>query len=325
MQESFIRFVFVLIVACLPRASAGEGPPPLRISVTFLPVTASVVLARDLGWFEAAGLNVEIEEYALGKLALTDLEKGELDVAAAAVTPLVHKALAGDRFKIFSTIASSTGMVAVLARKDRGIETLRQLEGKKIGIALGTSGEFFFETLRVMNRVPKTGIKIEDRSPEDLVSGLKEGSLDAASLWEPQISELKRALPGNITAFYGGGLYRFTWNLAAKPATIEARRDELQKLVQILFRVSDFIQREPAKAQALLIERFGERGRDLAKFLDQTSYRPGLSQDLLVAMEGEARWIMNRDARKGPMPNFLRNIDPSILKAVKPSAVTLVR
>lgn len=325
MVINLIRVAFAFVFASSLFVNAAETAKPLRMSATLMPVAASVIVARELGWFKEAGLNVEIEDYSLGKLALADMEQGKIDIAAAAVTPIVHKGLAADQFSIFATIASSTGMVAVIARKDRGIESLRQLEGKKIGIALGTSGEFFFETLRVMNRVPKAGIKVQDCSLDGLVAGLKDGSLDAVSLWEPQISEVQRAMPDQLASFYGAGLYTFTWNLVAKPATLQARRAELQKLVEILFRVSDFIRREPEKAQALLIERLGERGRDLAKFLGQSNFVPGLSQDLLVAMEGEARWIMTRDARKGPMPNFLRNIDASILKAVKPSAVTLMR
>lgn len=315
----------LLQLCALVLIAGAQGAEPLRISNTTMPVSASLLLASELGWLKDAGLNVQIKDYPLGKLALEALAQDEIDIAAAAVTPIVFKVLAGADLRIFASVASSTGMVAIVARKDRGIASLPDLQGKKIGIALGTSGEFFFETLRVLNRIPKTSLAIEDRTLEGLVTGMKDGSLDAASVWEPQISEIHRAMPNQLSAFHGAGLYTFTWSLVAKPQLIESRKPELEKLLQTFFRVAQFIQENPDQARSILIQRYGERGRDLAKFLGQTSFLPNLSQDLLVALEGEARWVINRSSRRGPMPNFLRSIDASVLKSVRPAAVTLVR
>lgn len=290
-----------------------------------MPVSVSVVLAKELNWFAEAGVEVEVKEYSLGKVALEDLALGRLEIAAAAVTPLVNKALESNQFRIFATIGSSTGIVGLVARKDREILKIGDIEGKNAGVARGTSSEFLFETLRVMHRVPRSSVNIIDRDVDGLVAGIMEGSLDVISLWEPHITALSRAMPGKLTNFYAGDLYQFTWNLVATPETIEKRRLDLEKVIKTLFRASDYIQREPAAARDFLIRRLGDKGRDMARFIEQARYEPALSQDLLSMMEAEARWMMNRNDNRSPLPNFLRWIDTSILGAVRPESVTMIK
>jgi sulfonate transport system substrate-binding protein len=292
--------------------------------MTPMPVSAPVLLARELGWFTKAGLKVELKEYSLGKLALEDLSLGKLDLACAAVTPLVYRSLGGEDFRIVSTIASSTGMVALVARKDAGIHQLSDLAGKRVALSKGTSGEFFFDTLRVLHRLPKAQLQVEDRSLEALLQGIQDGSVDVVSLWEPQITQLERAMPGRLTSFYGNGLYTFTWNLVALPSTINNRGEEIRTLLKVLIDAAAFVEKQPRAAQERL-RQLGDTGHDLARLLEQVRCRPVLSQDLLVQLEAEARWVMARDGKTNSQPNFLRFIDRSLLEAVDPSAVTLIK
>ncbi len=305
--------------------AAGSPSAPLRLSSTIMPVSAPLLLARELGWFQKAGLNVQIKEYALGKIALEDMEKGELDLAFAAVTPLIYKRLANDDFRILATVAASTSMVAIVARKDRGISQITHLAGKRVGVSMGTSGEFFFDTMRVLHRLPAGSVNIQDCSVPALIAGMQDGSLDAGSLWETHIARLQRAMPGQFQFFYANGLYEFSWNLVALPATISARRGEIEKVLRVLFDVAHFIETKPAAARGLLVSRLGPDGQDFAARLAETRFRPHLSQSLLVQLEAETRWVLSRDGKPGPVPNYLRSVDSSILKAVRPAAVTLIQ
>jgi NitT/TauT family transport system substrate-binding protein len=298
---------------------------PLRVSVTRMSVSAPVFYAREHGLFKKAGLAVELREFEIGKTSVEDLLQGKLDVAFAAVTPLVYKCLDGDQFKILGTVASSTGMVALAARRDSGIQTLADVRGKRVGVVPQTSGEFFFDTLRVLNRIPSDSVRVENRSLQGLVDGMRDGSLDAASIWEPQLQMLRTSLTNRLMLFYGEGLYTFSWNMVALPPTIEKRRGELEKFVEVLFEAADLIEADSAAAAAELIRKLGAPGRELAIGFKENRYRPELGQELLVQLEGEARWIINRDKRTNAPPNFLRWMDASILKKSHASAVTMIQ
>lgn len=290
-----------------------------------MPVSASVFVAKERGLFKKAGLQVETREYELGKTALEDLLAGRVDVAFAAVTPVVYSCMAGDNFKIIATVASSANMVALAGRKDLGIQKVADIRGKRVGLISGTSGEFFFETMRVLNRVPKDSVVVENRTVQGLVAGLQDGSLDLISTWEPQVQILRLTLTNRLALFYGDGLYTFSWNMIVLPETISKRREELEKFIDVLFETAGLIESNPDAVTAELVQRYGAAGRDLTLGLKETRFRPQLGQELLVQMEGEARWIINRDARTNSPPNFLRWLDSSILKKAHASAVTVIQ
>jgi NitT/TauT family transport system substrate-binding protein len=290
-----------------------------------MPVSAPLFVARERGLFKNAGLNVELREYELGKLAIEDLVAGKVDVGFAAVTPIVYKCMEGADFKILATTASSTGMVALAARKDHGIQSLSDMRGKHVGLVRGTSGEFFFEALRVLNRVPRDGLDVQNKTTEQLVDGLRNGSLDIVSIWEPQLQMLRTSLTNRLILFYGEGLYTFSWNMVALPKTISGRRVELEKFMDVLFETADLIEADPAKLANELVTSLGAQGRELTVNFKENRYRPQLGQELLVQMEGESRWIISRDTRTNAPPNFLRWIDSSILKKAHPTAVTVIQ
>ena len=311
-----------VILFCAISVFGGE---PLRITVTGIPVQAPIYLAKAEGLFQKAGLNIEFLEYEVGKAGLDDLIAGKVDIAFAAVTPIVYKCLAGGDFKILANVASSTGMVSIMARKDFGITNMPGLAGKRVGLTPGTSSEFFFDTMRVLNRLPRSSVKIEARHVSEMVQEFKGGSLDAISIWEPYTQALREGLTNRVSVFYGDGLYTFSWNILALPATVERRRADLEKFMNVLFEAQSIIESDPQRVVSELIEQFGPKGKYLTIGLKENRFRPELGQELLVEMEGEARWIVNRDSRTNAPPNFLRWFDTSILKRAHPSAVTLIQ
>lgn len=319
-MERKVRIIIVIILTTLSVVRCET----LRVSVTRMAVSAPLYVGQERGLFKKAGLQVELREYELGKLALDDLLSQKLDIGFAAVTPAVYKCIAGEQFKVLASAASSTGSLALVARKDLGIERLTDMRGKRVGLVRETSGEYFFETMRVLNRVPRDAVSVEIRTPQGLIDGIREGSLDMASIWEPGIQTLRTTLTNKLTVFYGDGLYTFSWNMIVLPQTIEKRRADLEKFVEVLFEASALIEADPASISAELIGRLGAHGRDLTIGLKDNRYRPQIGQELLVQMEGEARWIMNREGRTNSPPNFLRWVDTSILKKTHPRAVSII-
>lgn len=321
-RADVLRPLIVIFIFAFCAALHAEH---LRISVTRMPVSAPVFLAREQGLFKKAGLEVDLREYELGKTALEDLSAGRLDVAFAAVTPAVYKCLAGREFKIIATVASSQAMAALAGRKDQGIEKVADIRGKRVGIIAGTSSEYFFETMRVLNRIPRDSVVVHNRNWQGLREGLLDGSLDLISTWEPHVQELRLALTNRLVLFYGEGLYTFSWNMTALPETISRRRPELVKFVGVLFEAAELIESDPQAAAAQLTNRLGALGKDLTAGFKETRFRPHLGQELLVQLEGEARWVISRDGPTNAPPNFLRWLDTSILKEARPSAVRVIQ
>ena len=76
------------------------------------------------------GLAVTLIPVSHGKAAMDLLAAGKTDLAAAAEVPFVLAVLQGQPVGVAATVASVSTEMAVVARRDSGIESPQQLAGK---------------------------------------------------------------------------------------------------------------------------------------------------------------------------------------------------
>jgi NitT/TauT family transport system substrate-binding protein len=121
-------------------------------------------------------------------------------------------------------------------------------------------------------------------------------------------------------------VYALSFNLTAPRRLAAARRDEFARLLGALQRAEALIEREPARAQAILRARLGVDQRFVDWVWPGLEFRLGLDQALLKTLESEARWALREGhVPRAPMPDYLRFIDPAPLAGANPTAVGLAR
>lgn len=298
----------------------------MRIGAPRLTLSAGVFAAKDLGFFEREGVDVELVEFALGKEALVEMFAGRLDFALAAETPLVHSAAEGEKYLILATVARSSTAMALVGRRDRGMHSFRDVRGRRIGVTKGTNAEFFFDSFRVLNAIPREQLVLVEVSPERLVEALEEGRVDAVCAWEPHLSELRDRFGERAFYFDGGGIYKWTWNLATTREVLNKRSKAVEQVLRALWRAGESFEKDGAPAgQALERRGLGAADGAAGKVAQALDYRPHLSQQLVLQMEAQHRWVAAGGGTIGTnAPNFLHYIDASPLARVAPEAVSLV-
>ena len=73
----------------------------------------------------------------------------------------------------------------IIARKDRGIGSVPDLKGKKIGVARGTSGDFFLGRFLELQGMSIRDVTVIDLPPAQVADPLLNGTVDAVSTWDP--------------------------------------------------------------------------------------------------------------------------------------------
>ena len=176
------RAVFAAILAC-----AACGPPKkdtVRIAVggqsalRFLPV----YLARELGYFEAEGLNVTIDGLAGSAKAMQAVIAGSADVGAGFYDQTIAIAAEGRDVRSFLTMTTHLGFVVTGAPGSKHkITKIADLRGAIVGVAApGSSGHMLLNYLLARN-----GMQPEDVSVTGFGSGgtaiaaLEHGTVDA--------------------------------------------------------------------------------------------------------------------------------------------------
>ena len=95
--------------------------------------------------------------------------------------------------------------LAVVARKEAGVRTIEDLVGKKVGTAVGGTGDEYLRLLLKKKNVPPERVTILNVPPGTQVAALQGGQVDAIAAWEPYPVMALAKAPGSVVVSRGGG------------------------------------------------------------------------------------------------------------------------
>ncbi len=190
-----MRFVFALIVA-IGFAQAASAQTKVTIAVgggaclCYLPT----VLAKQLGEYEKAGLDVELVDLKGGSDALKAVLGGSADVVSGYFDHCVNLAAKKQELQSFVVYDRYPGLVLVVSPKQTGkINSIKDLAGKKVGVsAPGSSTDFFLKyQLRKNGLDPMGTAVIGIGLGATAVAAMQQGQIDAAVMLDPAVTVLQ--------------------------------------------------------------------------------------------------------------------------------------
>jgi NitT/TauT family transport system substrate-binding protein len=325
----------LVIIGLIAWSASGCKPPDKqagpREKITFAYTTAPdavlVHIAFAKGFFAEEGLDAAPQPHAFGKLALESVMGGKADLATVGDTPFVFAVMNGRKITTFATILASNRNNAIVARQDRGIAKPSDLQGKKIGVTFGTTGDFFNYSFLLFHGIHEKQVRRIDMKPGDMSEALSTGKVDAVSAWSPFRQRMRRKLGSDGVTFFGETLYTETFCVAAMREYVKKNPETVKKVLRALIKAETFVKQHPGESQRLVAE-FTKT--DLAVLIKDTwdvfTFEVALDQGLLVNLEDQTRWVIkNRLATRTDMPNYLDFIYDNALRSVKPEAVWIVR
>jgi len=106
------------------RAKQPKELQHVTVGIQTSPAMALVMIAKDKGFFEKQGLNVELKEFTAGKFALEAFLGGSLDFSISGDVPVTLATLQGNKFVVPAQVVGRTkNEVRVVARKEAGLNT----------------------------------------------------------------------------------------------------------------------------------------------------------------------------------------------------------
>ncbi|MCB1955583.1 MAG: ABC transporter substrate-binding protein [Rhodocyclaceae bacterium] len=307
-----------------PSPPADAQPMPLKLGVSRSIFSAPMFIAADKGFFAAEGLDVSITHFQSGKATLAGVIDESVDVGTSADAALVSSALECDCFRILATFAYSHTNNKIVARRDRGIAAVTDLVGKRLGVALGTTGEYYALYGLLADGVDPGSVSFVDMQTSQLPTAIANGEVDAISTWEPNIWRASHALGDQAIVFVNREVLRHTFNLATRPAFADEHPELLVRLLRATQRAASFVTQHPEEAREIIARSLDVPADYLEQTLPDYQYGVGLDQFLILTMESEARWSQGTRGGTGPIPNFLQLIDSRALKASFPESVRLI-
>lgn len=223
---------------------AVSGPPA---QIYFLPV----VLAKQLGYFEKAGLDVQLQHFESGSKAITSVLGGSADIVAGACENTIRLLAKGQTMQSIVVFGRYPGNVLAIATSHAdAYRGPQDLKGKLIGITgPGSATQTFLDLI-----LTKAGLRPDDVTPVTVGAGAvavaamrRQTELYAISNLDLAITELtmsadisvavdSRTAEGTQDVYGGdyasGSLYAPVGFAAKRPNTAQALADAMVRTLK---------------------------------------------------------------------------------------------
>ena len=287
--------------------------------------SALLYIAQDRQFFVANGLNITLRDYDFGSLALNGMLRGEVDIALATEFPLVVHALRKEKIRTIGSVGKFE-FVYLVGRKDRRIEKISDLKGKKVATARWTIAEFYLGRYLNLHGIRLEEIVLGDlQQSEKLVDAVVSGNVDAVVTQQPYVAQAAEHLgAGGIVWPVQSGQAMFA-PLICRDEWITRHPELVIRILESLAQAEKYAVNYPVEAEVILQKRLNLKPSYAKTVRLRNQLSLSLDQSLLVAMEDEARWmIKSKLTPERKIPDFAEYIYVDGLKAIKPEAVNIV-
>lgn len=250
-QHILRRFGLALMLTAFVGLFSARAQAQLTVGYSDWPGWVAWEVAIEKDWFSEAGVDVTFEwfdyvasmdAFAAGQLDAVLMTNGDTLVTGAtgAVGTMV---IIGDY---------SNGNDMLVAAP--GIESVADLKGKKVGVEVGFVGH-----LLLLNALEDAGLSEDDvelvnvptnETPQVLASG----DVSAIVAWQPNSGQALSLVAGSKPLYTSADKPGLIYDvLAVAPQSLAENRDDWSKVIDVWYKVVDYINADETKDDALSI------------------------------------------------------------------------
>jgi len=331
MLKPFIVFasvVAVLVGGCFIVQKQPSKTPQTVEKLTIATVDyapfALMYIAQNQGYFKEEGLDVTYKTFPKGIDSLTAALKGDFDLGLANETPAVRKIYEGEKLRIISTLQTSTKNTAIIGRKDKGILTVNDLRGKKIGVALNSSYEFFLYSFLVSHGISFSDVVLVDGDLASMSTLLTDGTVDAVATGNIYLYDAQRVFPPELLSTFQSEVYTENSVIAGREDIVKNKKEAIARFLRALVKAEKYYTTNNKEAlDAVVAELPGVSEDSIRGTWNQFTPTLRLDNVLLTLLTREGQWLEDSGIYKNEFPDFKKAIFTDYLKSIKPEAVTL--
>ena len=222
----------------------GASPVP---NIGYLPL----YVGQKMGFFEKEGLSVEINYSHGDAVSIQAISTGQAQIMSGTPEALIHSYEKGLHGVLFYQIYRHL-IYSVAVSEGSKIKSPADLAGKTIGVAsMGSTGLIIAKVVAKDAGVDPASLKfLPVGTGQRALSALKDGQVDALSLWDAAYAQIETAAPDMKLSYWrppslgkvGDGGYFTTWD------TIQKMPNSLAHFTRAIEKSLAAIHDNPAKA-----------------------------------------------------------------------------
>ena len=257
MKKIWILAVAVLMLglaACSSSEVKGnEGASKnITINLGIQQTLSPLWVAKEKGWLEEAfkeeGVEIKWTEFQSGPPQFEGIAAGKLDITEVGNTPPLSAQAAGIDFKEVALLSAGQTSNALLLPEGSAITSVKDLVGKKVAVAKGSSAFGLLYAAFEQEGVDPSKVEVIQLQPDEAQPSFENGSVDVWATWEPFVSyqtvnnNAKALVKGKDVNTYGS---MFT---IARTAFTEEHPELLEVYLKVYLKATKWVQDNPAEA-----------------------------------------------------------------------------
>lgn len=264
--QNWLAYFALVAIACLGIAACQPRPDSkvdLLLDWKGDPTYTGIYIAKELGYFRDAGLDVTITEGSGGAIAAQMIGVGQshwIGTSSGSATAIARSK--GAAIQSLAVIYPSIPTVLYSLEK-APIKSPAELRGKRIGLVGGSVTVDEFNALLKANNIPASAVRIVGvaNDPTALLSGAVDGLVDYGEL----LPSALRAQGEKIVSFplsrHGVDMYGL--NIIANESHLKsaAKREVAKKVRESIIRGYVFVRERPEQAASIYMRVFPNKDK----------------------------------------------------------------
>ena len=290
------------------------------------PYGALVVIAQGQGFFSRNGINLVVTDFSSATNALNAALSNQVNLAISSEYAFVAtNVLKQGNLNIISGIDKAQS-VSIVSRKDRGIENIADLSGKKIGLTFQIAPQFYLARFLALNNIGSQTVDQVNMPTTQYVTAIVNGSVDAVVVSDSSISQIENQLPNDTVVWSVQGSQLLNMVVSGRNDWVLQHPDLVARFLKSLSQAEDYSINYPAGARAIVQKQLNMTDSVMAEKWSSHQFSLSLDQSLVAIMEDETRWMINNNlTNQTAVPNFVNFIYLEGLNSVRPESVNLIQ
>ena len=140
---------------------------------------------------KATGYKINWRMFSGGGDVIRAMASGDVQMGETGSSPLTAAASQGQDIKLFWISADIADAEALVARNGSGINSMKDLVGKKVATPFVSTAHYQLMAGMKMEGVDGKAVNVMNMRPPEIAAAWERGDIDATFIWDPVLSKIK--------------------------------------------------------------------------------------------------------------------------------------
>ncbi|HWT18830.1 MAG TPA: taurine ABC transporter substrate-binding protein [Variovorax sp.] len=181
-----------LAAALLTCSGAAFAQQAKELTFAHQDMLVPLRLVMESGEVEkATGYKINWRMFSGGGDVIRAMASGDVQMGETGSSPLTAAASQGQDIKLFWISADIANAEALVARNASGINSMKDLAGKKVATPFVSTAHYQLMAGMKMDGVDPRSVNVMNMRPPEIAAAWERGDIDATFIWDPVLSKIK--------------------------------------------------------------------------------------------------------------------------------------